>query len=58
MVLFERIKNFMCFCINMSLKIFKGFNVMICLFFSFDGLMVGNYKYFEIICIVVIIDVS
>lgn len=42
----------------MSLKIFKGFNVMICLFFSFDGLMVGNYKYFEIICIVVIIDVS
>lgn len=42
----------------MSLKIFKGFNVMICLFFSFDGLMVSNYKYFEIICIVVIIDVS
>ena len=32
----------------MSLKIFKGFNATICLSFSSDGPMVGNYKHSEI----------
>lgn len=33
----ERTKNFTRPCINMSLKIFKGFNATICLSFSSDG---------------------
>lgn len=54
----ERTKNFTRPCINMSLKIFKGFNATICLSFSSDGPMVSNYKHSEIICTAAITDVS